>query len=120
MSRKDSRRSVVGETSGLAMMDEVEQAQAWDEAGTRKRRLRRTRTGVVRGDVRDKTIKVQIDRLVKHPKYGKYLRRRSVLHAHDERNEAHVGDVVEIMECRPTSKTKSWRLSRIVRKFAET
>lgn len=81
-----------------------------------KRGPRRARIAVVESDQRDKTIKVRIDRLVKHAKYGKYQRRRSVLHAHDEKNEARKGDVVEIVECRPISKTKSWRLSRIVRR----
>ncbi len=84
------------------------------------RRGRRTRIAVVDTDKRDKTIKVRIDRLVKHDKYGKYLRRRSVLHVHDEKNEAHVGDVVEIMECRPISKMKSWRLLRVIRRAAGT
>ncbi len=84
------------------------------------RRVRRVRSGVVESDLRDKTIKVRIDRLMKHPKYGKYLKRRSVYHAHDEKNEARKGDVVEIMECRPVSKTKTWRLSKIVRAFAST
>lgn len=84
------------------------------------RRGRRTRIAVVDTDKRNKTIKVRIDRLVKHDKYGKYLRRRSVLHVHDEKNEAHVGDVVEIMECRPISKTKSWRLLRVIRRAAGT
>jgi small subunit ribosomal protein S17 len=76
---------------------------------------RRTRVAVVETAGRDKTIKVRIDRLVRHPMYGKYRRRRSVLHVHDERNEAKVGDVVEIMECRPLSRTKNWRLVSIVR-----
>ena len=68
---------------------------------------------------RDKTIKVRIDRLLRHPKYGKYMQRRLVLHAHDEKNEAQVGDVVEISECRPISKTKSWRLLRISRRTGQ-
>lgn len=83
-----------------------------------QRRPRRNRFGVVQSDGRDKTIKVRIDRSVRHPKYGKYLRRKTVLHAHDERNEARVGDVVEISECRPMSKTKNWRLVRILRRAA--
>ena len=83
--------------------------------GTANRRLRRQRFGVVESDVRDKTIKVRIDRLEKHEKYGKYLRRGTVFHVHDEKNEAKLGDVVEIAECRPISRTKSWRLVRIVR-----
>lgn len=84
------------------------------------RKARRTRIAVVDTDKRDKTIKVRIDRLMKHEKYGKFLRRRSVLHVHDEKNEAHIGDVVEIMECRPISKTKSWRLLRVVRRSEGT
>ena len=79
-----------------------------------RRRQRRRRIGTVTSDRGDKTIRVQVDYTVKHLKYGKYIRRRTVLHAHDERNEAHKGDRVEIMECRPISKTKSWRLSRIL------
>jgi small subunit ribosomal protein S17 len=78
------------------------------------RRSRRTRVGVVSSDKTDKTIKVVCQYTVKHPKYGKYIRRRTVLHAHDERNEAKEGDRVEVMVCRPVSKTKSWRLVRIV------
>lgn len=100
-------------------MSEPDQPQTSDGSDKRARR-RRTRIGVVEGDVRDKTIKVRIDRVTKHPKYGKYLRRRSLFQAHDEKNQAHSGDVVEIMECRPISKTKSWRLSRIVRSFGSS
>jgi small subunit ribosomal protein S17 len=74
----------------------------------------------VESDVRDKTVKVRIDRVTKHPKYGKYLKRRGMLHAHDDQNQARRGDIVEIMECRPISKAKSWRLSRILRRFAES
>jgi len=80
------------------------------------RKQRRKRIGIVETSGRDKTVKVRIDRLDRHPKYGKYLQRRLVLHAHDEKNEAKDGDVVEVMECRPISKTKSWRLVRIVRR----
>jgi small subunit ribosomal protein S17 len=80
------------------------------------RPLRRTRIAVVEKHGRTKTIKVRIDRLVKHAKYGKYLKRRSYLHVHDEKNEARTGDVVEIMECRPMSKTKAWRLVNVVKR----
>jgi small subunit ribosomal protein S17 len=83
-----------------------------------KRHLRRTLTGVVESDKRDKTIKVVVNYLAKHKVYGKYVRRRTVIHAHDPGNEAGVGDTVEIMECRPVSKTKSWRLVRVVRRGA--
>jgi len=70
--------------------------------------------GVVSSDKGDKTIKVVVDRLSKHPKYGKYLRRRTVVHAHDEKNEAGIGDKVEVMACRPISKTKHYRLVRVL------
>lgn len=70
--------------------------------------------GVVESDARDKTRKVAINFSVKHPKYGKYLKRRTVLHAHDEKNMSHKGDRVEIAECRPISKTKSWVVTRVL------
>lgn len=77
------------------------------------------RIGVVESDARNKTRKVSISYSVKHPKYGKYIRRRTVLHVHDEQNASKVGDRVEIAECRPISKTKSWVLLRIVHKATE-
>ncbi len=82
---------------------------------TRRRGQRDRRVGVVVSDKGDKTIKVRYDYLVKHPKYGKYYKRRTTLHTHDERNEAKVGDLVEVAACRRISKTKCWRLVRIVR-----
>jgi len=72
------------------------------------------RIGVVSAAKRDKTCRVSIDYLTRHPKYGKYIRQRTVLHVHDEDNTANVGDRVEIAECRPISKTKSWVLLRVV------
>ena len=99
-------------------MTEPQKGQTGVKA-TGERRARRSRVGVVESSVRDKTIGVRIDRVSRHPKYGKYIRRRSVLHAHDEKNEAKLGDVVEIVECRPLSKTKSWRLSKVVRKSVQ-
>ncbi len=72
------------------------------------------RVGIVASDARDKTRKVVIQFSAKHPKYGKYIRRRTVLHVHDEQNESKVGDRVEIAECRPISKTKSWALTRVI------
>lgn len=72
------------------------------------------RIGVVESDVRDKTRTVVIPRSMRHPKYGKLLRRRTVLHVHDEANESRRGDRVEIAECRPISRTKRWALVRIV------
>lgn len=80
------------------------------------RRRRPARVGVVTSDVRDKTISVTVRFQVTHSKYGKIMGRRTVLQAHDEKNEAAIGDRVEITECRPISKTKCWRLLRIVEK----
>ena len=76
------------------------------------------RIGVVQSDQRDKARKVSIHYTVKHPKYGKYVRRRTVLHVHDEENRSKVGDQVEIAECRPISKTKSWILLRVIKAAA--
>ena len=81
--------------------------------------MRKKLTGVVTSDKADKTLRVEIRRLYKHPKYGKIVRGRTVCHAHDERNEAKQGDVVEIIESRPLSKTKRWQLVRIVQSAAE-
>ena len=66
----------------------------------------------------NKTRRVEVERLFPHPKYGKYLKRRTVCHAHDEANATHVGDIVEIMETRPLSKLKRWKLKEIIRKTA--
>ncbi|MCC6241074.1 MAG: 30S ribosomal protein S17 [Phycisphaerales bacterium] len=88
-------------------------------ATTSQRSLLRTIQGVVASDKGNKTIKVVVDYQTKHPKYGKYLRRQTVLHAHDENNEAREGDTVEIAECRPLSKTKHHRLLRVVSKAPE-
>jgi small subunit ribosomal protein S17 len=80
------------------------------------RKTRRTLVGVVTGDKMSKTRRVEIQRLVKHPQYGKYIKRRTVCYVHDENNESHAGDVIEIMETRPLSKLKRWRLVRVVTK----
>lgn len=74
------------------------------------------RTGIVRSTGGHKTIRVDIESMVKHPTYGKYLRRRTRLAAHDPENTAQVGDTVEITPCRRLSKSKSWRLVRIIRR----
>jgi small subunit ribosomal protein S17 len=81
-----------------------------------ERGKRRVEIGVVTSAKMQKTRRVEIPRLVKHARYGKYIRRRTVCHVHDEQNESHVGDTVEIMETRPLSKTKHWRLLRVVTK----
>ncbi len=80
----------------------------------KRARKRATRWGFVTSSGRDKTIKVTIESLVRHAKYGKFIRRRRVLHAHDENNECINGDKVLIMETRPMSKTKNWRLVKIL------
>ena len=81
-----------------------------------ERGKRRVAVGVVTSDKMNKTRRVEIPRLVKHPRYGKYIRRRTVCKVHDENNESRAGDTVEIMESRPLSKTKHWRLVRVVTK----
>lgn len=88
-------------------------------AEQQERGNRRLETGVVTSDKMNKTRRVEIARLVKHKRYGKYIRRRTVCHVHDENNESRLGDTVEIMETRPLSKTKCWRLVRIVIKAPE-
>ncbi len=78
------------------------------------RNKRAMRVGMVVSDKGDKTITVECSRIMRHGKYGKYLRRRSKLHAHDANNEAKIGDRVEVASCRRLSKTKCWRLVRVV------
>lgn len=75
-----------------------------------------TKIAVVTSRSGDKSVKVAIDYKIKHPRYGKYVRRRTVLSVHDEQNEALVGDFVEVAPSRPYSKTKGWRLVRVVQK----
>ena len=79
-----------------------------------ERTRRKTRTGVVVSDKMDKTVVVGIEQTVRHPLYGKIYRRKSKLHAHDEANEAKIGDRVRVMETRPISKSKRWRVIEIV------
>ncbi len=76
----------------------------------------RTMQGRVVSDKMDKSITVAIERMVKHPIYGKFVKRTTKLHAHDETNECGQGDKVEIRECRPLSKTKSWTLVKVIEK----
>lgn len=76
----------------------------------------RTQQGRVISDKMDKSIVVAIERRVKHPLYGKFMKRTTKLHVHDENNECGLGDAVEIKECRPLSKTKSWTLVRVIEK----
>jgi small subunit ribosomal protein S17 len=77
---------------------------------------KRVSIGVVTSDKMTKTRRVEISRLVRHAKYGKILRRKTVCHVHDEAEEAHLGDTVEIRESRPRSKTKRWELVRVIAK----
>ena len=79
-----------------------------------QRGRRRTAVGVVTRDKMHKTRRVEIPRLVKHARYGKYIRRRTICYVHDDNNDSHLGDMVEIMETRPLSKSKNWRLLRVV------
>ncbi|WP_153796538.1 30S ribosomal protein S17 [Foetidibacter luteolus] len=81
-----------------------------------ERNLRKTRIGVVSSNKMTKTITVAVERKVKHPIYGKFVKKTTKFHAHDEKNECTVGDVVKIMETRPLSKTKRWRLVEVVEK----
>jgi small subunit ribosomal protein S17 len=72
--------------------------------------------GIVTGDKNDKTRRVEVARRVQHPKYGKFIKKRTVCYTHDEKNESHLGDTVEIVESRPLSKSKRWALVRVVTK----
>jgi|SRR6516162_1421985 small subunit ribosomal protein S17 len=90
------------------------EAKATPATADEDRGNRRVVLGIVTSDKMNKTRRIEVARLVKHPRYGKYVRRRTVCHAHDENNESHLGDTVEIMETRPLSKLKHWRLVRVV------
>lgn len=77
---------------------------------------KKTSVGVVTGDKASKTRRVELPRLVRHPKYGKILHRKTVCHVHDEDEQSHIGDTVEIAECRPRSRSKRWELVRVISK----
>ncbi|PSK94831.1 30S ribosomal protein S17 [Taibaiella chishuiensis] len=81
-----------------------------------ERKARKTRIGLVTSDKMDKTITVAVERKVKHPFYGKFLKKTTKFHAHDETNQCGIGDTVRIMETRPLSKSKRWRLVEIIEK----
>ncbi|MEO6723150.1 MAG: 30S ribosomal protein S17 [Ferruginibacter sp.] len=83
---------------------------------TVERNLRKTKAGVVSSNKMDKSIIVLVERNVKHPLYGKFVKKSTKFHAHDEKNECSIGDTVRIMETRPMSKTKRWRLVEIIEK----
>ncbi len=82
-------------------------------------KIRRSVSGRVISDKMDKSITVETERRVRHPLYGKFISRRTRYHAHDAENECGAGDLVQIEECRPISKSKSWRLVKVIEKAAE-
>ncbi|KIC90249.1 MULTISPECIES: 30S ribosomal protein S17 [Flavihumibacter] len=81
-----------------------------------ERNLRKTRIGVVTSNKMEKTVTVAVERKVKHPIYGKFVKKTTKFHAHDEKNECSIGDTVRIMETRPLSKTKRWRMVEVLEK----
>ncbi|MBC9934657.1 30S ribosomal protein S17 [Chitinophaga qingshengii] len=83
---------------------------------TEERKLRKSRIGVVASNKMDKTITVKVERKVKHPIYGKFVKKTTKFMAHDEKNECSIGDTVKIMEIRPLSKNKCWRLVEVIEK----
>ncbi|NIG56992.1 30S ribosomal protein S17 [Chitinophaga sp. Cy-1792] len=83
---------------------------------TTERKLRKSRIGVVSSNKMDKTITVKVERKVKHPIYGKFVKKTTKFMAHDENNECSIGDTVKIMEIRPMSKNKCWRLVEVIEK----
>ena len=100
---------MAGETPAAVASKTVQKTEPVSGRGTR-----RVEVGIVMSDVRQKTITVEIKHLFKHPRYGKYITRSTKLHAHDEKNEAKKGDRVEIVETRPISKQKRWRLVKVI------
>lgn len=86
---------------------------------TEQNTAKRTVNGRVVSNRMDKTVTIAVERLVRHPLYGKYIRRTTKLHAHDEDNSCQLGDWVAVEECRPLSKIKSWRLVKIIERAAE-
>src|SRR5438270_12677818 len=95
------------------MADTTTAAAPAGETNTTGRRLL---LGIVTRDKMAKTRRVEVERLVRHPKYGKFIKQRTICYVHDEKNDSHLGDTVEIIESRPLSKTKRWELVKIVTK----
>ncbi|MCU0863514.1 MAG: 30S ribosomal protein S17 [Planctomycetes bacterium] len=95
---------------------EAKSGSGGQAAGASERNERKVMRGTVTSNKMQKTLVVQVDRKVKHPLYEKFISKRTKLYAHDEKNEAQVGDVVEVTQTRPLSKLKCWRLLRIVQK----
>lgn len=106
----------------MAVVAERNKRQNGRDAGDQRheRGTRDSRTGIVISDKGDKTIRVRFEFSVKHDKYGKYYKRSTTMHTHDEKNEAKRGDVVEVVSCRRISKLKCWRLLRVIEKRSET
>jgi small subunit ribosomal protein S17 len=90
-----------------------------DDSKANDAKVQRIQTGFVTSDKMDKSATVLIERKVKHPIYGKFVRKSTKLHIHDENNDCGIGDTVQISECRPMSKTKSWTLVKVVSKAAQ-
>ena len=84
------------------------------DTAQKKRGMARTLVGTVVSDKADKTVTVAVTRLVKHPRYGKYIRRTTKFHVHDPKGSVQLGDTVQIAQCRPVSKTKSWKVSKLI------
>lgn len=76
--------------------------------------MKKSLVGIVKSDKMDKSLRVEVERRFRHPVYGKIVRGRTVCHVHDEENQAHEGDLVEIVECRPRSRMKRWELVRVI------
>ena len=102
----------------MKVSDALPQVLTNGKSKMQNRKLK-TITAVVVSKSGDKSVKVAIDFKVRHPKYGKYVKRRTTLGVHDEHNQANVGDLVEVAQCRPYSKTKSWRLVGVVEKAVQ-
>ncbi len=98
------------------MAEETNTGAGEISANTVNRNLRKVRVGIVSSNKMDKTITVKVERKVKHPLYGKFIKKTTGFHAHDEKNECSIGDVVKIMETRPMSKLKRWRLVEVIEK----
>ena len=84
------------------------------DTAQQRRGMARTLVGTVVSDKADKTVTVAVTRLIKHPRYGKYIRRTTQFHVHDPKSSVQLGDTVQIAQCRPVSKTKSWRVSKLI------
>lgn len=108
-----SRSRLEAQSSKLIIMAENTTTEI---TASTDRNLRKERIGVVTSNKMAKTITVAVERKVKHPIYGKFIKKTTKFHAHDEKNEASIGDLVRIHETRPLSKTKRWRLVEIVEK----